>query len=150
VPFVAWVAFEESRERDRAVDPEVFHLSEGALRRGGAFGRGEVEDGSGRGGGRNAGEDRSLIVGEHREVAADGPLRARLPRHRHVRLPGPRSPDPPESRRRLVTQNGPRPRGEHRPDPPPLPRDRVVSQGVDAGMDAMETPGTDPSVDRDL
>jgi hypothetical protein len=45
--FVAWVALEEGRERDRAIDPEVFHLPERALRRRGAFCCCEVEDGSG-------------------------------------------------------------------------------------------------------
>ncbi len=130
---VAWVALEERRERDRAVDPEVFHLPERALGRRLAFGRGEVEDGSGRGGGRDPVVDRALVVGKHREVAADRALRARLPRHRHVRLPRPRSPDPPKRRRRSVTQHRSVPGSEHRRHPPPPPRDRVVPDRVDAG-----------------
>jgi hypothetical protein len=42
------VAVEEHRNRDRAVDPEVFHLPEGALRGRLAFVDGEVEQGAGR------------------------------------------------------------------------------------------------------
>ncbi|HTR74212.1 MAG TPA: hypothetical protein VMH33_03005 [Solirubrobacterales bacterium] len=73
-PSMVRVTIEEGRERDRPVDPEVFHLPERALRRRLALFGCEVEDGPSRGRHRYPVADRNLIALQTPVVPADRPL----------------------------------------------------------------------------
>jgi hypothetical protein len=107
---------------------------------------GEVEDGAGRRGDRDAVEGRDLVAAERR-VAVDAQARPRSAagrRHDHVDPDRVASADVPQRRGSAVEERRAGPAREDRRHPVPARPEDGVADGVDALVDAMQAAGRGP------
>lgn len=146
VAAMAWVSLEHVEQRQAVMEAQIFGLAERALdylRRD----CGEIEDRARNRGDGNPALDSDLVGGQDGDVPMHLPVRAALRRHRHVKSPTSRGPDPPKRRGGMVAQDGTRPRGENGGEPPSLSGHHLVPYRVDARVEPVEAPRPQSAAD---
>jgi hypothetical protein len=145
----AGVALVDGRDLRNTQEPKAVGFVPGALELRWLDRLGEVEERSGHGGHRYAFAHHPFVAGDLAAVQVDaGPsLAVAAGRCRHMDLAA-ISAQPPEGRRALVTEHGPRSFGENRRELARVTRQRLRADRVDVAVHGAQPPRGDPPLDR--
>jgi hypothetical protein len=149
-PASARIAVDKVKERKLVIEAQVFDWADCALD---AIDRGDgryVQNRTGWGGHRNAVNRSSLVCGQNDDMSVNLSRCAATVGNSDVD-PAPRvGSNPPERRRREVTEHCCGARGQSRSKPPPLTTDYRMPHGIDARMQPVQTSSPNPPIDRFL